>query len=100
MMDLEHEKRLTKVEDRSKENERRIEDIEKRQDNLDELVGTVKALAVKEERVESDVKEIKNDVKTLTGKSGQKWDNLVSQIISILAAAILGFILARLGLGG
>ena len=99
-MDLEHEKRLTKVEDRSKANERRIEDIEKRQDNLDELVGTVKALAVKEERVESDVKEIKNDVKTLTGKSGQKWDNLVSQIISILAAAILGFILARFGLGG
>ena len=97
-MDLEHEKRLTEVEARSKSNAHRIEDIEKRQDNLDELVGTVKALAVKEERVESDVKEIKNDVKTLTGKSGQRWDNLVSQIISLLAAAIIGFIIAKLGL--
>lgn len=98
-MDLEHEKRLTEVESRSKSNTHRIEEVEKRQDNLDELVGTVKALAVKEERVESDVKEIKNDVKTLTGKSGQKWDNLVTQIISILAAAIIGFVLAKFGLG-
>lgn len=99
-MDLEHEKRLTEVEARSKSNAHRLDEVEKRQDNLDELVGTVKALAVKEERVESDVKEIKNDVKTLTGKSGQRWDNLVSQIIGILAAAVIGFVLAKLGLGG
>lgn len=99
-MDLEHEKRLTEVEARSKANEHRIEDVERRQDNLDELVGTVKALAVREENVESDVKEIKNDVKTLTGKSGQKWDNLVSQIVSLIAAAVVGFLIAKIGLGG
>lgn len=98
-MDLEHEKRLTEVEDRSKSNERRIKDIEKRQDNLDELVSTVKTLAVKEERVESDVKEIKNDVKTLTGKSGQRWDNLVDKVIWAVCAAIIAFLLGRLGLG-
>ena len=62
-------------------------------------MGTVKALAVKEERVESDVKEIKSDVKTLTGKAGQRWDNLVGQIISILVAAIIGFVLAKISLG-
>lgn len=99
-MDLEHEKRLTEVEARSKANEHRIEDVEKRQDNLDELVGTVKALAVKEERVESDVKEIKNDVKTLTGKSGQRWDDLVDKIIWAVCAAVIAFLLGRLGLGG
>lgn len=97
-MDIEHEKRLTQVEELAKANERRIENIEKRQNNLDELVGTVKALAVREENVESDVKEIKSDVKSLTGKSGKRWDNLVDKIIVTVAAAIIGFILARLGL--
>ena len=97
-MDIEHEKRLTQVEEMAKANERRIENIEKRQNNLDELVGTVKALAVREENVESDVKEIKSDVKSLTGKSGKRWDNLVDKIIVTVAAAIIGFILARLGL--
>ena len=97
-MDIEHEKRLTQVEELAKTNARRIENIEKRQNNLDELVGTVKALAVREENVESDVKEIKSDVKSLTGKSGKRWDNLVDKIIVTVAAAIIGFILARLGL--
>ena len=97
-MDIEHEKRLTQVEEMVKTNARRIENIEKRQNNLDELVGTVKALAVREENVESDVKEIKSDVKSLTGKSGKRWDNLVDKIIVTVAAAIIGFILAKLGL--
>ena len=56
-MDFEHEKRLTEVEERTKSNTHRIDDLEKRQDNLDELVGTVKVLAVLEENVETDVKE-------------------------------------------
>lgn len=97
-MDFEHEERLSKVEERSKSNTHRINDLEKRQDNLDELVGTVKVLAVREENVETNVKEIKNDVKSLTGKSGKRWDGLVDKIIMVIAAAVVGFILAKIGL--
>ena len=39
-MDLDHERRLTEVEERAKSNSHRIDEIERRQDNLDELVGT------------------------------------------------------------
>lgn len=99
-MDFEHERRLTEVEARSKSNAHRIDEVEKKQADLAELVVTVKALAVKEERVESDVKEIKTDVKTLTGKPGQRWENFVTQIVSILAAAVIGYVLAKFGLGG
>lgn len=97
-MDFEHEKRLTEIEERSKSNSHRIDTIEKRQDNLDELVGTVKVLAVREENVENNVKEIKNDVKSLTGKSGRRWDGMVDKIIMILVAAVVGFMLAQIGL--
>lgn len=97
-MDLEHEKRLTEIEERSKSNTHRLDEMERRQNDLDELVGTVKVLAVREETVEKDVKEIKTDVKNLTGKSGQRWDNLVNQIITIIAAAVVGFLLAKIGL--
>lgn len=97
-MDLEHEKRLTEVEERAKSNSHRIDEMEKRQDNLDELVGTVKVLAVREENVENDVKEIKSDVKTLTNKPAQRWDGMVDKIIMLVVAAVVGFILARIGL--
>lgn len=97
-MDLEHEKRLTEVEARSKSNEHRLDDVEKKQNDLSELVGTVKVLATKEEAVERDVKEMKNDVKTLITKPAKRWDNLVSQLITLIVAAIFGFILAKIGL--
>lgn len=97
-MDREHEKRLTEIEERSKSNSHRLDSVEKRQNNLDELVGTVKALAVREENVENDVKEIKSDVKILTNKPAKRWDSLMDKIIMTLAAAIIGFILARIGL--
>ncbi len=97
-MDLEHEKRLTEVESRSKSNMHRLDEVEKRQDDLDELVSTVKVLAIKEQNVENDVKEIKSDVKTLTNKPGQRWDGLVDKIFLTIAAAIVGFFLSKIGL--
>lgn len=97
-MDLEHEKRLTEVESRSKSNAHRLDDVERRQDNLDELVGTVKALAVREESVEADVKEIKADVKEINGKPGKRWESLVEKVIWAVVAAVVGFLLAKIGL--
>ncbi len=97
-MDLEHEKRLTEVESRSKSNTKRIDEMEKRQDSLDDLVSTVKVLADREARVEDDVGEIKNDVKELKSKPGKRWDGLVDKIILTIAAAVVGFFLAKFGL--
>ena len=99
-MDIEHERRLTEVESRSKSNMRRLDAVEKRQNNLDDLVSTVKVLVDREERVESDVSEIKTDVKEMKDKPGKRWDGLVDKIILTIAAAVIGFVLAKLGLGG
>ena len=96
-MDLDHEKRLTDVEARCRSNTHRIDDLEKRQDNLDELVSTVKVLAVREENVESDVKEIKSDVKELASKPAKRWDSVIDKIIMIIVAAVVGYILAHVG---
>lgn len=97
-MDLEHEKRLTEVEERSKSNAHRLNEVERRQDNLDDLVSTVKVLANREENVETDVKEIKQDVKTLTSKPAQRWDSMIDKIIMVIVSAIVGFILAKIGM--
>lgn len=97
-MEINIEHRLTEVEARSKSNGKRLDDLEKRQNNLDELVGTVKVLAVREEQVENDVKEIKSDVKSLTEKPAKRWDSLVEKVLTVLIGAILGFVLTKIGL--
>lgn len=97
-MDMEIEHRLTAVEDRASSNTKRLDDVEKRQDSLDELVSTVKVLAVREEAVENDVKEVKIDVKTLITKPAKRWDGLVDKIVWAICAAVIAFLLARIGL--
>lgn len=88
-LDFEH--RLSQV-------ETKVEALEGRQDNLDKLVTTVSALAVREERMESDVKEIKADVKSLTEKPGKRYDGLVDKAVWAVLAAVIAFLLGRIGL--
>lgn len=92
--DLDFEHRLSITEERAKGNSSRLAEMEKRQDDLEDLVGTVKILAVREARVEEDVKEIKSDVKSLTNLPAKRWE----QIVTLVIAAIVGFILAKIGL--
>ena len=95
-LDVEH--RLTSVEDRSKSNTKRLDEVEKRQDNLDDLVSTVKVLAIREENVESDVKEIKTDVKSLKEIPSNRWNALVEKVLLVAVGMIITFLLTKAGL--
>lgn len=97
-MDLEHEKRLTEIETRSKSNTRRIEDVEKRQDKLDALVSAVNVLADREKRVEQDVSEIKDDVKDIKEKPAKKWEGVVEKILFTVVGGVVTFLLVKLGM--
>lgn len=97
-MDLTHEQRLTETEARSKSNSHRLDEMEKRQDRFDELVSAVNVLAVKEQNVENDVKEIKIDVKSLTSKPAQRWESVVDKAIMTIIGALIGYIITQIGM--
>lgn len=96
-MEKEFEHRLTAVEDRSKSNQHRLDKVEEKQDELGELVSSVKVLAEREQNVENDVKEIKDDVKILTSKPAKRWEKAIELIIAATISGIAGFILAKFG---
>lgn len=97
-MEINIEHRLTEVEDRSKSNTKRLDEVEKRQDNLDSLVASVAVMAKEQEHIKSDVTEIKEDVKGIMEKPGKRWDNIVEKIIWAIVAAVLGVMLGHFGL--
>lgn len=97
-MDLDHERRLTEVEQRSKSNAKRLEDVEKRQDNLDNLVSSVAIIAKEQDHIKSDVTEIKTDVKALTEKPAKRWDDMVDKTVWAILAAVIAYYLGGLGL--
>lgn len=72
---------------------RRLGAVEKRLDDLEELTACVKVLALRQERVESDVREIKGDVKELAAKPAQRWEHLVERFLAALAGAAAAWLI-------
>lgn len=91
--------RLTKVEEQAERNTGRIKKLEAEHEALNKLATSVAVLTEREERMESDVKEIKTDVKILAGKPAKKWDDMTSKIIAVVVGAIVGYILTQVGIG-
>ena len=98
MDELTLEHRLSAVEDRSKSNSHRLTDVEKRQGELGELVTSISLIAQRQDSMERDVCEMKEDVKTLIRKPGRRFDGIVDKCLLVLVAALVGYVLVRLGL--
>ena len=86
-------------EQRSKSNAHRIDNLEEQQKQLSDLVSAVAVLAEKQSQIGDDVDDIKREIKVLAEKPAKRWDGVVDKIISAIIAAIMGYALARIGLG-
>ncbi|MBE6807563.1 MAG: hypothetical protein E7527_06150 [Ruminococcaceae bacterium] len=96
--ELELERRITALEDRAKANTRRLDKLEKVQKTLTELVQSVATIAQKQVDMDSDMKEVKADVKLLAGKPARRWDAVAEKVLLTLTAALVGYVLWRVGL--
>ena len=97
-MEVNIEHRITDVEARAKSNTKRIDELEKRQDDLDDLVTTIKKKETRDGAVESGEKEITRHDKKFNSKSGVLWEKKKKKIVWAIAAAVLAFLSARIGL--
>ena len=86
--------RLTAGESSIKSAHHRIDEVEEKQDNLAELVSTVKVLADREARVEDDVTVIKTDVKELKEKPIKRYDAVITAILTAICSGVAGYFLA------
>ena len=79
--------RLTEIEGRVRDCCKRMEGVERRQDSLDKLVTAVEVLAVRQESVEGNVKEIRNAVRSITEKPGKRWEAMADRVLYLLIGA-------------
>lgn len=106
------EKYILKIqenEDRSKSNQRRIEDLEEDAKSNNKLVSSVEKLTLEIKYMREDyqklakqhteeVKAIDSRLKEVENKPAKRWNGMVDKIIDILIGAFMGYILIKLGL--
>lgn len=97
-MDLEHERRLTEVEERSKSNSHRLDNLEESTEAINRLATSMEVMAARQEQVVETVGKLDTKVTALEEKPAKRWDDLTDKIVWSVAAALVGFVLAQLGL--
>lgn len=90
--------KIAEIEARSKSNTHRINDLEEDNRALHTLATSVEVLATKQETIEANISEIKDDVKSLKAIPGGKWEALIKTILTALAGGLVAYALFRLGL--
>jgi len=96
-MDLEHERRLSETEARSKSNTKRIDELSGQIDAVNRLATAVEVMATKQENLGESVDRLTGKVEALEAEPGKKWRFVVEKAIYIIVAAIMGFVLANVG---
>ncbi len=91
--------KVQRVDDRSKSNAHRLDEVEKKLADNDEMLASIARLDQRQKDMDTDVKEIKADVKSLAGKPARRWESVVDKALMAAVTALVGYILIRLGLG-
>ncbi len=99
-MDLEHEKRLTAVEQACKSNGHRLDRLETSTAVLNRLATSMEVMASRQEQMAESVEKLDGKVTAMERKPLKRMDGLLDKIIWAVCAAVISFLLARLGLGG
>lgn len=98
MNEVELERRLCVVEDRSKSNSHRLKTVEERQEDMTQLVTSVAAIAQKQLDMDEDVKEIKTEVKAINLKPAKRWEGIVEKAILAAVGVLVAYMAVKLGL--
>ena len=94
----EYGRRLTAVEERCKSNTHRIDELYEKHEKMSDTIKTVAVMASEQTHIKADVSEIKSDVKKLMGRDGKRWEMVVEKVILLAVAAMVGYVLLKIGL--
>ena len=97
-MDLEHEKRLTDVENRASSNTKRLDRLEENTSVLNRLATAVEVMATKQETLGESMDKLTGKVDALEAEPGKKWRYIVEKSIDFVVGAFLAYIFSQVGL--
>lgn len=77
----------------------RIKDLEKKNDAVSKLASSVAVMAEHMKTMDEKIDEMQSSVSELTAKPGKRWDAIIMAVATAIVAGLVGWALARAGLG-
>lgn len=98
MDDLDYEHRLTETEQRSKSNTKRIDKLEESNEAINSLAKSMERMSERQDQAAKTLDRLDGKVTALENKPGKRWESIVDKTIWAVVAAIITFLLTRIGL--
>lgn len=76
----------------------RVEAMEKRQKDMEDLISSVAVLAQRMGTVERNISEVTVNVRTLMEKPAKRWDGVVEKAILVVVGAVVAWLLTKVGI--
>lgn len=89
---------LKEIEQRGKSNTKRLDEHDKKIEELSDVYIALTKTNDKVENIETDVKDIKSDIKEIKEKPSRRLDQIIGYILSAMVCGLIGFVLAKIGL--
>ncbi len=97
--------KIAEIEHRAESNTRRIDKLEQQTEAIQSLATSVEVMVKEQghqteaiERIEKNVEKLDNKVEVLEHKPAKRWEAVVEKGVLTLVAAIIGYVLAQLGI--
>lgn len=96
--ELDFEHRLTEVEQRSRSNTKRLDEMKETVNAINRMAISVEKMAIKQDAMNGSINKLTTDVETLKAEPGKRWKFVVEKAIYFLVGAVLTYIFAKVGL--
>ena len=92
------EKALIKVDERSKSNTKRLNEVDTEMKENNSLVTAIKELAIETKYMRADLNETIQRLSKLESRDADKWDKFKWLLVAGIVTLVLGFIAVQIGL--
>ena len=90
--------RIIRLEEDNKNIFKRLDILENKVEDIFENTISIKEMTIEIKQMREDIKKYENRIELLESKPQKRWDNMVNQIISLIVAGVVGFILSKISI--
>lgn len=90
--------KVAEIDSRSKSNTHRLDKLEESTEAINKLAVSMERMSQKQDTMNASVDKLNTDVEALKSEPGKRWKFVVEKAIYFVVAAVVGFMLARVGL--
>lgn len=94
----EYEERVARIDDENTRQNHRLENLEKVVDKITDLTSSIREMAISLSSMQKELEKQGKRLEAIEEEPAEKWRTLTKTVLTVIASAVIGYLLAKGGL--